>query len=225
MFNYNFFKKIYENNKIRFKNPSYIKLEISDRLIDRLDFLKINPKIIYIEGIELDNIIKLKNKFPISQFITSFSKNVDLIISNNLLNLNENIINKLNIWEKYLHTNGIILFTIFGNYSLQEINKAWEIIDSSYRHINHMFDLHDIGDILKKIFHNIVMDSECLKFRYNNFTRLFNDIREINEPLADSNMRKTFIGKNRWKKFTVFLEKTGLNITYEVIYAYASKKN
>ncbi len=223
MFDYNLFNKRSIKNKQRFSQLSFIKLEIGKRLLDKLSFIKIIPKIIYVEGLSAEDLTNLKVWFTDAKIITELSQPVDLILSNCLLHLNESIVKCLKNWQNWLKPEGIILFTSFGSTTLQELKKAWQFIDS-YPHINQMVDLHDLGDLLlKQYYQNPVVDAEILTLSYDNLTILFSDIRSLGEPLADTKMRRTFIGKTRWQQFIARLEKKGLNISYEIIYGYAYK--
>ena len=52
---------------------------------------------------------------------------------------------------------------------------------------------------------------------------LFNDIRELNEQLADTKMNNNFTGKKAWQKVLQELEKN-LKLEIEALYGYAVRK-
>ena len=226
MFDHALFHQLLNKHQQRFNESSFIKTEISQRLLDKLSFIKLNPKQIYLEGFDQASLISIQNLFPqatLSDNLNKPSMSYDLILSNCTIQQTTNLLDTLTHWHNRLKPDGIIVFASFGSASLQELKKAWQLIDSM-PHINQMLDMHDVGDLLLKAqYENPVMDAEMLNLHYDNLTTLFRDIRELNEPLTDTKMRKSLTGKKRWQQFCHRISQKELRISYEIFYGYAYK--
>ena len=226
MFDYSLFKQILSiSEKKRQISDSFIKHEVAERLLDKLSFIKVEPKIIYLEGaFSKLQIEYLSQAFPNTIITFQLEQKVDLILSNCCLHTSENVSQVLHRWQSYLAKDGFVMFAILGGDSLIEIKRAWQLIDS-FVHTNQMIDMQDLGDVLLKQvgLQNPVMDSETLKLKYENIDKIWQDIRALQEPLADNKMRRTITGKKRWQLFIKELLEQGLEITVEIIYGYAQK--
>lgn len=225
MFDYSFFNYILKKRKSN-HYIGFVKAEIAKRLIDKLSFIKLKPKIIYIEGDFPDQqIISLKNAYPNAYISNNLTLQTDLILSNCKLHLTDSIHSRLIQFHSALSQNGIFLFTTFGSTTLIEIKEIWRLIDI-HPHINQMMNLYNLGDTLLKCNFKIpVVDAENLYFRYETIAALISDIRQLKEPLSDTKMRKTFTGKKLWAKFLQGMKKNDLTIHYEIIYGYAKNNS
>ena len=226
MFDYALFKRIstkYQPNRYH-NNVGFIKTEIAQRLLDKLSFIKIEPKVIYIEGdVSHQHISYLKKTYPNADISHKLTPKTDLILSNCQLHLIDNIHRRLTQFHQALSANGVLLFTTFGSTTLVEVQEAWRLIDAC-PHINQMVDMHDLGDILLQCQFKIpVVDAENLYFSYEKIQTLLLDIRQLKEPLADTKMRKTLTGKKRWQQFVQLMENNDCRLHYEIVYGYANK--
>lgn len=224
MFDPSLFQKKRQQREMRFVSDSFIKNEIAERLFDKLSFIKLDPMYVFVEGM-VSHLDAIKGIYPnavISQTLDS-EVSYDVIISHCQIQQSANINRQLRRWHQQLKPQGVLVFTSFGSGSLQEIKQAWQLIDGIV-HINQMLDMHDIGDVLKKEqYQSVVMDTETLKLQYETIETLLSDIRALNEPLADTKMRKTLTGKARWQSFCQRLVKLGLSVSYEAFYGYGYK--
>ncbi|WP_119343118.1 malonyl-ACP O-methyltransferase BioC [Facilibium subflavum] len=224
MFDYQLFKQLKAKKRVGDQHQGFIKGEIADRLLDKLSFIKISPQKIYLEGeFSQSQRQMLALAYPMAKLTDTLSSGTDIILSNCQLHQTQSIDKKLTHYYAHLSKKGVLLLSTFGSTSLQEIKKAWRLIDST-PHINQMLDMHDLGDILlNHQFQTPVVDAEHLQLNYQTIQGMIEDIRQLHEPLADTKMRKTLTGKNRWQQFIKRLEKQGLSINYEIVYAYAQK--
>lgn len=225
MFDPTFFQKTIKQNRERFFSKSFIKNEFAKRVLDKLSFIKLNPKRIFIEGLDSDTEM-ISRLYPKARISESLEKNVtyDLAISHFRIQQTPNIYDYLKDLYRQLSIKGVLVLTSFNIGNLKEIKESWQIIDNK-GHVNQMLDMHDIGDLLKRVkYQNIVMDAETLCVKYSDMKVLLKDIRELNEPLSDTKMRKTLTGKNRWKNFCQLFSDSGLSVSYEVFYGYGSKE-
>ncbi|MFZ9034842.1 MAG: hypothetical protein ACO2ZM_01800 [Francisellaceae bacterium] len=223
MFDYHLFKKLSAMGK-NCQSNSFVLNEAASRLIDRLLFIRLKPQRVFLEGVFTQ---KQKEEicrhFKIERLDERLSFDSDIIISNCQLHRHENIHQRLSDYHRYLRPGGMLLFSSFGSSTLAEFAKAWGRADGM-AHINQMLDMHDLGDmLLKNQFSNAVVDGEIMRLQYDHIQRLVQDIRDIDEPLADTRMRKTLTGKGRWQTFCQRLEKTGMSIGYELVYGYGER--
>ena len=226
MFDYALFKRILEKYKSSHHGAGFIKTEVADRLLDKLSFIKLKPRMIYIEGdFSNQQISHLEKTYPNADIANQLTSQTDLILSNCQLHLMDNIHQRLTQFHNALSDSGILLFTTFGSTTLVEARQAWSLIDA-FPHINQMLDMHDLGDILLQCqFQTPVVDAETLHFTYENIQKLLLDIRQLKEPLADTKMRKTLTGKQRWQQFIQLMEKDNYALRYEIVYGYANKND
>lgn len=210
--------------------PSYIKHEIANRLLSRLELMSIQPQKILVLGYaDNDYIHTLQARFPQALIVKSQADTqpdslFDLIISNSDIHLNENLHQAFEQLSKQLVPNGILLFSSFASQTLQHFARLWRRIDGNPHH-NNMIDMHDWGDIIYKTsFETPVIESEIIHFDYENLNLIWQDLRQLNEPLADTKMRKTLTGKYRWVQFCALISQQP-RLSFEVLYGYAKLPN
>ena len=224
MFSYSTFKKILlARSSLLKKNleSSFIKYEVGKRLFDKLSFIKICPRNIYIEGLCEKSILNFKRKFSSSIIVDNIEDRPDLIISNCQLHLEKNIDIRLGHMKKYINKGGLIIFSIFGINTLQEIERAWSKVDN-FRHVNQFIDIQTMGNlVLSKKFSDAVFDCEEINFKYDSLHKIITDLRHLNEPLADTKMNKYCTSKSNWNKFVSIFTEGGLSVTYNIIYGCA----
>jgi len=219
MFSYELFKK---RQKYKKEKVGFIKNEIAFRLLNRVELLKCIPQSFLLHGFSQQSEKLMKLRFPDSS-INKDLQNIDYIFSNCLMQSENSIFQYLNNCFCLLNNPGFLSFTTFGPSTLNEVERAWIGIDQ-FKHVNVMIDIKDIISILSSLkFTNIVISSELLTFSYNNLSSLIKDIRDLNEPLSDINMKKFFTTREEWSRFAKKLSTDNLCTTYEIIYGYCQK--
>ncbi|NBH63943.1 biotin synthase [Francisella noatunensis subsp. noatunensis] len=225
MFNYNLFLNRISNRKLY--RQSFIKNEIAHRLLKRLDFIKLNPSDILTTGYcDDDYLNSLQSRFPNARIhknqdqIQSF----DIIISNSIIHLTDNLAQELDDYYELLNDDGILLFSTFGDKSFATMKKAFATISKS-KHTNDMIDLLTWGNTLQTSrYKTPAIESDLITFTYENTNTVFEDIRHLNEPLADTNMHTCLTGKNMWNTF-IKKFKQNLQLEIEALYGYAVRKS
>ncbi|QIV94950.1 biotin synthase [Allofrancisella frigidaquae] len=227
MFNYNLFLKLQSSKPAtKVHQESFIKNEIAQRLLSRLEFIKLKPNNILVDGYsdeQYQNILSLR--FPTSKIHKQPGHHIrfDLIVSNSTIHLTDNIANKLEYYYESLNDDGILLFSTFGDRTFSSFNKTFAEIDN-LKHTNTMIDALTWGNTLQASkYKTPAIESDLITFTYKSTETLFNDIRSLNEPLSDTKMRTTFTGKKRWQKFINKLSKN-LQLEIEALYGYAVRK-
>lgn len=225
MFKYNLFLKQISNRKIY--PLSFIKNEIAQRLLKRLDFIKLEPAHILLDGYQDANFIGiLKNRFPNTKIHNNLNtkKQFDIIISNSIIHLTDNLAQELDDYYELLNNDGILLFSTFGDKSFSSMKQAFASVSNS-KHTNDMIDLLTWGNTLQSSkYKTPAIESDLITFTYENTTTLFEDIRALNEPLADTTMHLGLTGKSLWNDF-ISRFKQNLQLEIEALYGYAIRKN
>ncbi|APC92072.1 MULTISPECIES: methyltransferase domain-containing protein [Francisella] len=224
MFNYNLFLNRLSKRKLY--SQSFIKNEIAQRLLKRLEFIKLDPKDILVTGYSDNNYVeKLHKRFPKADIHTNqnLKQQFDIIFSNSIIHLTDNLSQELDNYYQLLNDNGILLFSTFGDKSFATLTEAFASV-SNHKHTNNMIDLLTWGNTLQSSqYKTPAIESDLITFTYENINTLFNDIRHLNEPLADTSMHLGLTGKNMWYDF-VEKFKQNLKLEIEALYGYAIRK-
>jgi len=220
MFDYNlFYKRLSIKNN--HKKNSFIKNEIANRLLHRIELLKTPPQAILLQGYSDDKyMLQIAKFFKGSEVFTQISpqQKFDMIIDNTSLHLNLSIVDKLEDYSELLNKNGILLFSTFGEDNLRDIQDSSRSFDK-FQHINKMLGIKTWVELIQKFFSFPVLESETLNFTYeNDFKLLIEDLRDLNEPLSDTKMNKCFGNK----KFYFQLSKIE-KLSFETNYIYTTK--
>ncbi|QIW09566.1 methyltransferase domain-containing protein [Francisella sp. LA112445] len=225
MFNYNLFLKRLSHKKLY--QTSFIKNEIAQRLLKRLDFINLNPTDILVDGYQDTSYIGiLKNRFPNAKIHNNqdSKQQFDIIISNSTIHLTDNLAQELDNYYGLLNNDGILLFSTFGDKSFISMKQAFATV-SDKKHINDMIDLLTWGNTLQSSrYKTPAIESDLITFTYENTATLFEDVRALNEPLADTTMHISLTGKNLWNNFITQF-KQNLQLEIEALYGYAVRKN
>lgn len=152
-----------------------ISTEISNRLLERLGYIKIIPQNIINWSSELQyNQTKLQELYPHANItniedvkqLTTNSNSVDLFYSNCKLTTFDDYLSLFAAIKHILTNDGLFLFSTVGP-------KSYDI-DS-------LQDMHTIGDIMLKIeFNDPVVDSEIVQLEYKNIANLAIDLNALN---------------------------------------------
>lgn len=189
-----------------YEKASFLQQEISNRLLERLMYMKISPSYILDLGggtgklskdintiypnatvVNLDiahsmlredksNSLKCCADFDIPPF---GANQFDLIISNCSLQWSIDLQHTMKQLYAILSTDGVLIFSSFGPDTLFELRKSWNAIDSNI-HINEFLDLHIIGDILlQNNFIDPVVDKEVITVKYNDAIQLMYELKNM----------------------------------------------
>lgn len=199
---------------------SIIKDAAIERLFDRLSFIKNIPKTIYVEGYQPEIFWQhLTSLYPEAQIMQSLQQPVDLILSNFYIHQVQHIPTQLNHFYTNLNPGGWLMFITFGSSSLSTWQKAWRSLDGCPHH-NALIDTPQWGDLLvEHKFETPVVDAQMLYLTYEQPKTMIQDLRQLNEPLADTKMRHTLTGKNRWHKLVCKMGKP-LQLEFEFVFGY-----
>ena len=149
--------------------------EAEARLLDRLSYVRIDPKSRFDHGIA-----------QFGQAVHHPRASLDMIWSVGLLAYLSNLRTTLDYWVSALRPGGLLMFATLGPDSFRTLALA--LGDSAQeRHVPGYPDMHDIGDALVALkINNPVMDAEWLSLSYSTPESALTDIRSLGgNPLSD----------------------------------------
>jgi malonyl-CoA O-methyltransferase len=157
------------------------------------------------------------------------SQSFDLIVSNLCWYWMDHLGQAIYEAQRVLKVDGTLLFTTLGPDTLRELRAAFYEI-SPNPHINHFFDMHDIGDaLLKAGFADPVMDVEYLTQDFNGLTAIFRMLQKTGETnylkLRHRAMTSKKIFKGMRHCYKKFKNQKTYPATFEIIFGYAWCKN
>jgi len=154
------------------------------------------------------------------------SGSVELLISNLMLHWCNDLANTFVGFHRVLAPNGLLLFTLFGPDTLQELRQSWGDVDNT-AHTSDFPDMHEVGDaLLQAGFINPVMDMEVITMTYKNVEQLMHDIKMTGSNNSHCERDKGLMGKQKFKAFKQAYEQFKTDdgyypATWEVVYGHA----
>jgi len=153
-------------------------------------------------------------------------QSVDMIVSNVTIQWCMNLEQAFKEFQRIIKPGGLLMFTTFGPDTLKELRMSWSGVDQ-YNHVNAFFDMHDIGDALRRIgFSDPVMDVENFTLTYKEATTLMRDLKAVGAHNVTAGRPHGLTGKQRLQKVIKAYERFRMDdgllpATYEVIYGHA----
>lgn len=189
-----------------YQNHDVIHQEVEKRLIDKLQFIQYQPKVLVELGCSsgrfaqqlgqhytnLDKYIGYdiaRQRLPLSDQQYQFylhhtpdeipleDSSVDMIIANLYWHWVEDIAGLFQTIKRILSPGGLLVFSAFGVNTLSELKQAWRAIDDQ-AHVQNFDDMHDLGDlVLQTGFADPVLYNETITIEYQKLSTLFSDIK------------------------------------------------
>ncbi len=210
---------------------------LMNRLLDRLDYIRINPADILNYGVNIDHSHRqLQQRYP-SARVTSIcnlldlkkhaDNSVDLVFAHFPLLSVADPIAVLRELSRVLRDEGLLLFTSLGPDTLYELRESFLSADKN-PHVYDFLDMHHIGDWLKGLhFSDPVVDREVITIAYNNLSLLFEDLKQLRATNQLPNRSRGLLSKNSWKKMLLgyeqFKKEDYYPVTLELIFGHAWK--
>jgi len=128
-------------------------------------------------------------------------------------------------FRRVLAPGGMLMFTTFGPDTLKELRASWAKVDGEV-HVNHFFDMHDVGDaLLRHGFAEPVMDTEYLTMTYRDALTLMKELKQIGAHNVTQGRSRHLTGKSQLKKvlaaYEQFRRDGVLPASYEIVYGHA----
>lgn len=193
----------------------FLAREIGTPMIERLELVTLQPKLIANLGCETEYFAELLKKRYADAEIKNFAEDeilpfadhsVDLIFANLFLPWCKDLNKIFREWRRVLRPEGLLMFSSFGPDTLIELreNHANEIL------IN-LVDMHNLGDELTHArFADPVMDVEYLNVTYRELKTLMQELQATNMLLSD--VTEVQLTPN---------DKNVFSLTYEIVYGHA----
>lgn len=186
--------------------------EIADRLLDRLDYIRISPRSILVIGTtDSDQMIqKLQMRYPNATIFTE-QKNqlVDMVV------LCAPIVNQVLFYDAWraLNEEGLLLSVSLGPDTFLEIR---EMMNAS----NPFVDMHHLGDWMKQLhFSDPVVDRDEIIFAYDSAEKIASDFSadEIKSFFSCDTIDHI---TNQYEKYKI---ENDYPVTLEIVYGHAWK--
>ncbi len=209
-----------------YDDAAMVAREVADRLLERLDFIKLQPRRILDLGAATGyTTVALQQRFPKAEIVAvDFAFNLlsqvpgenkvcaeienlpfadnsfDLVIANLPFIFSPDILACLRESHRVLSENGFLLFTTLGPDTLQELRHSFAQVDQ-YQHIQAFIDMHHIGDmLLQEGFLDPVMDMERLTFAYDSVDQLLQDLRDTGSCYVGPGAYPGLMSAKHWQQ-------------------------
>ena len=211
--------------------------EVTERLLNRLDYIRIQPKEIVNYGWHPHEANRqLKKRFPEAvihdvdhlKSLTSFSnESIDLIVGNFALMRERDPIYLLKLFSQLLNEEGLLLFTGLGPDTFMELRQSFLPVDP-YVHVHPFTDMHDIGDWMKQLhFSDPVVDREEMILAYDDVNLFFQDLKQCGATNVHQSRQRGLLSRNKWQmmrqNYDLFKTDNYFPVTLEVIYGHGWK--
>jgi len=131
---------------------------------------------------------------------------VDLIFSNLALNWCEPAADAFREARRVLRSPGLFSFTVFGPDTLREFRAAWADADS-HPHVHGFTDMHNVGDALVQAgFSEPVMDAETLTVTYSDVRGIVADLRGAAANNCSPARNRGLTGRSAWNRMLAAYE-------------------
>lgn len=147
---------------------------------------------------------------------------VDHIVSNLALQWCEDLISVFADFKRVLKPEGELLFSTFGEQTLQELKAAWAKVDS-YSHVNNFYNAIEVTQFLGQAgFKQIKVESKIYCSQYESVFALMRELKAIGAHNVSSGRRKSMTGKAKLQamiaEYGLLCSDEGLtSATFEII--------
>lgn len=215
-----------------YEKHAFVQREVGARLLERLDYTRLAPKIICDLGsgtglccaplqarypnaglLATDiSLEMLKQGSPTPNQLSICNDAHHLCLKNNSIDLFFSNLaiqwctNLREVFKQIFNASqpgGLFLFSTLGPDTLKEFRACWESVDLT-PHTNEFIDMHDIGDALLHLgFQDPVLETEVLTIEYKSVQTLMRDLKGIG---ANNNHPQRARGLTGKKQFQAFLD-------------------
>jgi malonyl-CoA O-methyltransferase len=150
----------------------------------------------------------------------------ELVYSNLMLHWSNDFTQSLKEIRRILKPEGLLLFSMAGPDTLQELRYCWRTIDDQ-PHVHPFVDMHDLGDnLLQTTFVDPVMDVEYFTLLYSEALDLMKELKKLGVQNSAKDRQRSLTSKGTLKKliqaYEGFRNPEGkLPATWEIIYGHA----
>lgn len=238
-------------NAQEYDKAAILEQEVGRRLFERLDFIKINPKVLLDLGggtgtftkalatkysdatvlnLDISENMLTQAKIPVSLCadicsIPLKNHSVDFIFSNCVFQNCEALNELFAEIARVLKPEGLLLFSSFGPDTLKELRTSLKSLNPSYSSLA-LIDMHDIGDMLiQHHFFDPVMDAENIEMHYASFKDILTDLKTTGSHNAIIPL-DFYATEGLESSYELYRRAQGeLPATFEIIYGLAWNSN
>lgn len=202
--------------------------EVRNRLLERLEFVKLNPARILDAGAGTGHAARaLAQRYPDAQVaavdlaagmlarMAAGSARIcgdiealpfadaafDLVYSNLALQWLDDPARGFSELRRTLKEHGLLIFSTFGPNTLKELRAAWAAVDAT-PHVSRFIDMHDLGDALVHAgFAEPVIDVDYFTLTYAEVGDLLRDLKALGAHNAAAGRVRGLTGKARYAHF------------------------
>lgn len=208
-----------------------------NRLIERLDYIRINPADILNYGLHINHSHQqLQQRYPSANFtaiqdLVDLKKcadhSVDLVLAHFPLVAKADPIAILREFSRVLRDEGLLLLTSLGPDTLYELRESFLSVDNA-AHAYNFYDMHHAGDWLKGLhFSDPVVDREVITIAYDHLSLFFQDLKQLHATNRLMDRSRGLLSRNRWEKMLLhyeqFKKEDYYPVTIELIFGHAWK--
>lgn len=230
-----------------YDQSNFLEKEIANRLLEDLEFIKIEPSTILDLGCGTGyGMDLLQKRYPkatltgcdfaremlkynshkhlvCADILTSPFEphSFDMIFSNCLLHLTPALLEVLKQIRQLLRPGGLFIFSTFGLDTLKELHHSWEQVDNQ-PHIHPFIDMHDFIALLSQTgFTNPFTHRDDITIHYDTVDQLCQDLKNTGKRNALFTNQKGLTTPRTWEKVITHYEAQrtteGLPATFEII--------
>lgn len=150
----------------------------------------------------------------------------ELVYSNLMLHWSVDFTKSLNEIRRVLKPGGLLLFSMVGPDTLQELRYCWAQVDDK-PHVHVFVDMHDLGDgLLQAPFSDPVMDVDYFTLLYSKALILMKELKDLGVQNLAQDRQRGLTSKGSLQKlikaYEAFRNVEGkLPATWEIIYGHA----
>ena len=196
-------RRAFDRAADRYSQYAVLQNEVCNRLLEKLDVVKINPEYILDAGAGTGAALPdLFQRYKKAQLVAlDISENMlaqsarhgrllrtphpfadntfDLVFSSLSLQWCNNLNAAFLEARRVLKPGGLFVFATFGPDTLKELRTSWASVDEA-NHVNQFIDMHDIGDaLLHDRFAEPVMEAEIITVTYDTVDEIMHDLKAI----------------------------------------------
>lgn len=211
--------------------------DISNRLLERLDYICIQPEVILNYGWHTDHsdaLLKNRYRNAIIQHANDLqsmhaieNNSVHFIVAHFALLRERDPMYLLQEFSRILCDEGLLLFTSLGPDTFIELRQSFLQVDS-HPHVHPFSDMHDMGDWMKQLhFSDPVVDREEIILAYDSLEMFFDDLKKLCATNVHQLRQKGLLSKNKWQNmllhYAQYKKENYFPVTLEVIYGHGWK--
>jgi malonyl-CoA O-methyltransferase len=155
------------------------------------------------------------------------NNSADIIFSNLSMQWCEHTDEFLMEVKRVLKPGGIALLSTLGSTTLNELRRAWELVDNQ-PHVNRFLDADELKKILDTLnFSSSMLTHETRKLMYSSPVELMRELKDLGAHEVNHRSTSGLMGKKRFRLFLNEYQKIKIGdlfpATYEVIYITLTK--